>query len=75
MIAMIWRFYVLIEAITIITVKNIDYCCIIHNISKPEAINLSGNSVLEDCGYIKKHCQTFGFDILNMKTAKLLKKR
>ena len=26
--------------IAIITVKNVDYCCIIHNISKSEAINL-----------------------------------
>ena len=29
-----------ISDITIITVKNVDYCCIIHNISKSEAINL-----------------------------------
>ena len=41
-----------ISDITIITVKNVDYRCIIHNISKPEAINLLKNSVLEDCGYI-----------------------
>ena len=38
--------------ITIITVKNFAYCCITHNISKPEAINLLKNSVLEDCWYI-----------------------
>ena len=36
----------------IITVKNVDYPCIIHNISKSEAINLLENSVLEDRGYI-----------------------
>ena len=36
----------------IIIVKNVDYCCIIHNISKSEAINLLENSVLEDRGYI-----------------------
>ena len=43
-----------ISDITIITVKNVDYRCIIHNISKPEAINSLKNSVLEDCGYIYK---------------------
>ena len=37
----------------IITVKNFDYSCIIHNISKSEAINLLKNSVLENRGYIK----------------------
>ena len=35
-----------------ITIKNVDYCCIIHNISKSEAINLLKNSVLEERGYI-----------------------
>ena len=34
--------------IPIITVKNVDYCCIIHNINKSEAINLLENSVLEN---------------------------
>ena len=29
-----------ISDITIMTIKNVDYCCIIHNISKSEAINL-----------------------------------
>ena len=38
--------------ITIITVKNVYYPCIIHNISKSEAINLLKNSVLKDRGYI-----------------------
>ena len=33
----------------IFTAKNVDYCCIIHNISKSEAINLLENSVLENC--------------------------
>ena len=37
--------------ITIITVKNIDCQCIIHKVSKSEAINLLKNSVLEDRGY------------------------
>ena len=41
-----------ISNITIITIKNVDYCCIIHNISKSEAINLLKNSVLDDHGYI-----------------------
>ena len=39
----------------IITMKNVDYLCIIHNISKSEAINLLKKSVLEDRGYIYKN--------------------
>ena len=38
--------------ITIITVINVDYRCIIHTISKSEVINLLESSVLEDRGYI-----------------------
>ena len=41
-----------ISGIAIITVKNVDYCCIIHNISKSGAINLLENSV--SWVYIKK---------------------
>ena len=41
-----------ISKIAIITVKNVDYRCIIKNLSKSEAINLLENSVLENCGYI-----------------------
>ena len=41
-----------ISHITIITVKNVDYRCVIHNISKSESISLLENSVLEDSGYI-----------------------
>ena len=41
-----------ISDIVIITVKNVDYRCIIHNISKSEAISLLKYSVLEDRGYI-----------------------
>ena len=41
-----------IRDIAIIAVKNVDYRCIIHNISKTEAINLLENSILEHCGYI-----------------------
>ena len=37
----------------------VDYCCIIHNINKPEAINLLDNPVLEDCVYIQKFCLIF----------------
>ena len=40
-----------ISDIAIIIVKNVDYRCIIYNISKSEAINLLKNSVLENCGY------------------------
>ena len=40
-----------ISDIAIITIKKVDYCCIIHN-SKSEAINLLENSVLEDRGYL-----------------------
>ena len=43
-----------ISDIAIITIKDIDHCCIIQNISKPKAINLLENSVLEDRGYIQK---------------------
>ena len=38
--------------IAIIIVQNVDYRCIIHNISRSEAINLLKNSVLEYRGYI-----------------------
>ena len=41
-----------ISDIVIITIKNVEYRCIIHNISKSEAINLLESSVLEDRGYI-----------------------
>ena len=41
-----------ISDIAIIAVKNIDYRCIIHNISKSEAIDLLESSVLKDREYI-----------------------
>ena len=44
-----------ISDIAIITVKNVDYHCIIYNISKSEAINLPKNYVVEDRGYIYKN--------------------
>ena len=50
MAVMIWCLN--ISDITIVTVKNVDYRCIIYNISKYEAISLLENSVLEDRGYL-----------------------
>ena len=41
-----------ISDIAIITIKDGDYRCIIHNINKSEAINVVENSVLENCKYI-----------------------
>ena len=41
-----------IDVIAVITVKNVDYRCIIYNISKCEAINLLKNYILENRGYI-----------------------
>ena len=43
-----------ISDIAIITVKNIDYRCIIHSISKTELINLVESFVLEDREYLYK---------------------
>ena len=42
-----------ISNIIIITVKNSDYCCIIYNISKSEAINVLKYYVLKNRRYIK----------------------
>ena len=42
-----------ISDITFVTIKNIDYRCVIHNISKSEATNLFKNSA------IKKYCLKF----------------
>ena len=39
-----------ISDIAIITVKGVDYHCVIHGISKSEAIHLLQNSVLDDHG-------------------------
>ena len=41
-----------ISDITVITVKNADYCCIFYDINKSEPINLLNNSVLDDCANI-----------------------
>ena len=46
-----------ISDIAIITIKNVDYRCIIHNINKSEAINLLKKYVLENREYVyKKYC-------------------
>ena len=41
-----------ISDIVIITVINVNYCRIFHNINKSEAVNLLENSVLEDSLFI-----------------------
>ena len=41
-----------ISNIAIITVKGVDYCCVIHDISKSEAFPLLENSVLDDRRFI-----------------------
>ena len=33
------------------TAKDVDYGCIIHGVSQPEAIHLLEKSLLEDCDY------------------------
>ena len=43
-----------ISDIAVITVKGVEYCCIIYDISKSEVTNLLENSLHEDCGYIYK---------------------
>ena len=45
--------------ITIITVNNVDYRCIIHNISKSEGINLLKMLYLKIVSIYKKHCLNF----------------
>ena len=46
--------------IAIITVKNIDFRCIIHKIhNKSEGITLSKKSVFENREYLEKHCLNF----------------
>ena len=41
-----------LRGFAIITVKGVDYCYIIHAISKSNTIHLSKDSVLDDRGYI-----------------------
>ena len=44
--------YVTNGNIATITVKGTDHCCIIHDISKSDSIDLSKNAELDDYGYI-----------------------
>ena len=44
-----------ISDITIVAVKEVDNCFIIHDIKKSEAINLLENSLLDDHWYIGTH--------------------
>ena len=39
---------------TIVTVKNVEYGCILHNINKSESMYLLQNFVLKDYGYRQK---------------------
>ena len=49
-----------ISNIAIINIRKVNYCCIIHKISKSEAIYSLENSLLEDRGYIYiKKCLNF----------------
>ena len=52
-VVIIWQCYLNLTDSAIITVKGVDYCYIIHDISKSEAIHLLENSVLED-GHVQK---------------------
>ena len=55
MVALVFRILCInISDIAIITTKNVDYCCIIHNISKSEAVILLENSVFAHGGYMYK---------------------
>ena len=49
-----------ISDVTIITVRNADYRCIIHN-SKSEAINLLEITMIEKRGLYQKYCLYFHF--------------
>ena len=60
-----------IRDVAFITVKDVDYFCIIHNISKSEAIHLSKESVLDDRGHIPKFI--FKKAILKLNQSKKLK--
>ena len=46
-----------ISDIAITIVKGVDYRCIIHKISKSDAIHLFKNSVLDNCRYVKNEFQ------------------
>lgn len=56
------------------TVKDVKCRCIIHVISKYEAISLIKDNVLDDGVYIKKILSEFWFGVVNLKNGKHLKK-
>ena len=60
-----------ISDVAFITVKDVDYFCTIHDISKSEAIHLSKESVLDDRGHIPKFI--FKKAILKLNQSKKLK--
>ena len=43
-----------INNVTIITIKGVDYCCIIYGVSKSDVIHLLEIYILGDCGFTKK---------------------
>ena len=47
----------MLSNIATFAVKEVEYRCIIHDISKSEAIHLLGNCVLDNRGFIKNACQ------------------
>ena len=49
--------YLNLSDIAIIFTENVDYCCMIYNISKSGTIHLLEISVLDDCRYILNACQ------------------
>ena len=61
-----------ISDISITTVKDVDYRCIIHGVKKFEAINVLEISLLENRGYIQ-NMSDFTTPIVKVKNAKHLK--
>ena len=55
MYAMVVMLIASVSNVAIITVKNVDYRCMIHSIRKSETIDLLKNSVLKNFGYIYKN--------------------
>ena len=54
-----FKFQDSVRTVAIGTVKNVDYRCISHNISKSKAINLSKIMCLKIVGIYETYCQTF----------------
>ena len=57
-----------------IAIKDVDYHCNIHDISKSEAINLLEHSVLEDGAYIQDILSDFWLGVVDLTNANHLKK-